>query len=104
MINRVAFFLDASSEFLLDFPTRLNTSYVETVSLPSLKEFTVCFWMKRGFDGSLRTAIMSYVTTEELRSLWVILGSGGALNLHIMDSRYMLPNAIYILFSGSKEL
>ena len=95
MLKLVVFILVASSEFFLDFPTRQNTSYVETVSLPSLKEFTVCFWMKRGFDGSLRTAIMSYATTEELTSLLVNVGSAGGLNLRIMDSRYMLTNAIY---------
>lgn len=95
LLNRVAFILAASSEFFLDFPTRQTTSFVETVSLPSLIQFTFCFWMKRGFDGSLRSAIMSYATTEEVKSLWVLIGSFGGLNLRVMDSRYMLTNAIY---------
>lgn len=101
MLNLVVFVLVANSGFLLDFPARQNTSYVETVSLPSLTEFTLCFWMKRGFDDSLRGTIMSYVTTQELKSLFVLLDSGGALNIYIMDSRYVTKCHTY--FSGSKE-
>ena len=99
LLNLIVFFIEvANSEFVLDFAARQITSYVETESLPRLKEFTVCFWMKRGFDGSVSGAIMSYVTTEELYSLLVVLGPVGGFNLRIMDSRYMLANAIYINF------
>lgn len=95
LLNHVTFIPVASSDFFLDFPTRQTTSFVETVSLPSLTQFTFCFWMKQCFDGSLRSAIMSYATTEEVKSLWVLIGSSGGLNLRVMDSRYKLTNAIY---------
>ena len=89
LVNLVVFILVADSDFFLDFPTRQNTTYVETATLPSLEEFTLSFWIKQGFDGSLRSGIMSYTTTEELKSLRVVLGSAGALNLRIMDSRFV---------------
>lgn len=90
------FILVTDSEFLLDFLVRQNTSYVETVTLPSLREFTLSLWMKRGFDGSLRGAIMSYTTIQELNSLLLYLGTGGALNVRIMDSRFVTTCYIYI--------
>jgi len=95
LLNLIVFVLVANSEFLLDFPARQIISYVETVSIPSLKEFTLCFWMKRDFDGSLSGTIISYTTTQELKSLFVLLGSGGALNIRIMDSRYAKKCHIY---------
>ena len=97
-LTLVSFILVGNSEFFLDFPARQNTSFVKTVSLPSLNEFTLCFWMRRGLNGSLKTGIISYATTQSLKSLFVFLGVGGGLNLHIMDLRYMLPNVIYIFF------
>ena len=90
------FILVTDSEFLLDFLVRQTTSYVETVTLPSLREFTLSFWMKRGFDGSLKVAIMSYTTIQELKSLLLVVGSKGALNVHIMDSRFVTPCYIYV--------
>ena len=102
LLNLVVFVLVANSEFLLDFPERQITNYVETVSIPSLKEFTLCFWMKRGFDGSLRSTIISYTTTQMLKSLFVLLGSGGSVNIRIMDSRYATKCHRY--FSGSNDL
>ena len=96
LLTLVSFILVANSEFFLDFPARQNTSFVETVSLPSLNEFTLCFWMRRSFNGSLKTGIMSYATTQTLKSLFVFLGVGGGLNIRIMDLRYMPPNAVCI--------
>ena len=76
------------SEFVLNFPARQSTSYVETITLPSLQEFTICFWMKRGYDGALEGGLISYATTQEAKSLTVHLGSVGGLNIRVMDSRY----------------
>ena len=79
LLTLVSFILVANREFFLEFPARQNTSFVETVSLPSLNEFTLCFWMRRSFNGSLKTGIMSYATTQTLKSLFVFLGVGGGL-------------------------
>ncbi|KAL9959751.1 hypothetical protein ACROYT_G033106 [Oculina patagonica] len=76
----------AESEFVLDFPARKITSYVDTPTLPTLNEFTFCFWMKRGFDGQLHGEIISYATTQEVRSLAIYTGDNGDFNLRIMDS------------------
>jgi len=44
--------------------------------------------MKRGYDGALDGGIISYATTQEVKSLTVYLGSIGGINIRIMDSRY----------------
>lgn len=87
-LKPVILILVAESEFVLDFPAREVASYVDTPALPTLKEFSFCFWMKRGFDGQLYGQIISYATTQEVFSLGVFLGHIGALNLRIMDPRY----------------
>lgn len=73
----------ADNEFLLDYPTRDNTSYIETTISQTLSEFTISFWMKRGYDGLLRAGIISYATTQLLLSLSIQLGSIGGFNLKI---------------------
>lgn len=80
--------LVAESEFVFDFPARDVNDYVEVSTLPTLMKFTFCFWMKRGFDGSLAAGILSYATAQEVKSLLVTFGVHGGLNLRVMDSRY----------------
>jgi len=73
----------ADNEFLLDYPSRDNTSYIETTISQTLSEFTISFWMKRGYDGLLSAGIISYATTQLLLSLSIHLGSIGGFNLKI---------------------
>ena len=68
---------------------------MEIVTLSALEEFTLCFWIKRGYDGALHGAIISYATAQEVKSLLVYVGSLGGLNLLIMDSRYAAKCYVY---------
>ncbi|KAJ7383889.1 hypothetical protein OS493_025213 [Desmophyllum pertusum] len=77
----------AASEYIFHFPARNVSSYVETATLPTLKKFTLSFWMKQGYNGLLTTGIISYATAQMAKSLTLTLGSIGAIHLRIMDSR-----------------
>ena len=106
ILKRVILILVAESEFVLDLPARDVNDYVETATLPTLTKFTFCVWMKRDFDGLLYGALLSYATTQEVQSLELALGTRGAINIRVMDSRYVkyTPYCVFQHIMRAKSL
>ena len=74
---------------MVDFASRSVNNYIQpSILMPSIKHFTVSFWMKTRLLND--AAIVHYATSEEIKSLYVGFGSNGALNLYVMSSRWVL--------------
>lgn len=76
----------AENEFILDFPSRQTSDYVETTISQTLGQFTFSLWMKRGYDGDLDAGLFSYSTSQFVKALAIIIGGAGGFNLYVMTS------------------
>ena len=85
------------SQFVLDFPERKISNFIDAGTLPFLTKFTVSFWMKRSYDGGVAQAIFSYSTADILQALFLYRGHAqGALNLRIMTLNRYVVNTLRV--------
>lgn len=85
------------SQFVLDFPERKISNFIDAGTLPFLTKFTVSFWMKRSHDGGVAQAIFSYSTADILQALFLYRGHAqGALNLRIMTLNRYVVNTLRV--------
>ena len=87
-------FISVSTDFALDFPSKGTSDYVNVSGMPSLTQFTVCFWMKSSDRKNMGTPF-SYAVPDEDNELLVFnyrdfhLYIGGKIRLET-SVRYVL--------------
>ena len=76
----------ADIEYAVDFASKSVSNYIQPSALmPSFSQLTVSFWMKKELPTT--AAIFTYATSENINSIYVVFGTGGAVNLHVMSTR-----------------
>ena len=61
-----------STDYALEFPNKDVNDYVHIWEMPSLSQFTVCFWMRS--NDSEQGTPFSYAATEQSTNELIIIG------------------------------